>query len=78
MPWASNVMSTSIVAEGWSEEGFLVADFGRFGAKAEERRLEIFVLSQVVVMESGNSLPSKISLLGSQQALGNGGRQCSR
>lgn len=51
----SKVMRTSIVAVGASTD-FPFIGFVRFGAKAEERRVAIFVLSHGVVMLSGNSL----------------------
>ena len=54
-PVLSKVMSTSIVAVGASAD-FFVMGLERLGANAEERRLEIFCLSHVVVMLSGKSL----------------------
>ena len=55
-PFLSKVMRTSIVAVGASAD-FFVMGLERLGAKAEERRSEIFSLSQVVVMLSGKCLP---------------------
>lgn len=55
MPNLSNVMRTSIVAVGASRDLFVIG-LVRLGAKAEERRVAIFVLSHVVVMLSLNSL----------------------
>ena len=54
-PVLSKVMRTSIVAVGASAD-FFVMGLERLGAKKEERRLEIFCLSHVVVMLSGKSL----------------------
>lgn len=55
MPVLSNVIRTSIVATGASLF-FGVVGFASLGAKAEERSLAIFSLSQAVVMLSGKSL----------------------
>jgi len=54
-PDASKVIRTSIVAVGASADLFFIG-FERFGAKAEERRVAIFCLSQAVVILSGKSL----------------------
>lgn len=54
-PVESKVMRTSIVAVGASTD-LPFMGFVRLGAKAEERRVAILVLSQGVVMLSGNSL----------------------
>lgn len=51
----SKVMRTSIVAVGASAD-FFVMGLERLGANAEDKRLEIFCLSQTVVMLSGKSL----------------------
>lgn len=58
---ASKVMSTSIVAVGASTD-FLLMGLERLGAKAEERRVAILVLSQGWVMLSGNSLESRAQI----------------
>lgn len=51
------MISTSIVAVG-AVLDLVFMGMERFGAKAEERREEIFAASQVLVMLSGNSLHS--------------------
>lgn len=53
---ASKVNSTSMVAVGAVDEASLGFRVLRFGAKAEERRAEIFSAGQVTVIESRNSL----------------------
>jgi hypothetical protein len=55
IPERSKVISTSIVAVGASMDLFFMG-FDRFGANADERSVEILVLSHSVVMLSGNSL----------------------
>ena len=55
MPLLSNVIRTSMVAVGAVVDLDFIG-FDRLGANAEERRFEIFCLSQVAVMLSGKSL----------------------
>lgn len=64
MPVTSKVMRTSIVAVGACEFLDFASGCVRLGAKAEERRVEIFCLSQVVVMLSGKSLEGEGVLIG--------------
>lgn len=58
MPDPSNVIRTSIVAVG-AEADLLVMAFARLGAKAEESRVAILVLSHVAVILSWNSLHAR-------------------
>jgi hypothetical protein len=61
MPDLSKVMRTSMVAVGcWLP--FVFIGFVRFGAKAEDRRAAIFVLSHVLVIESGKFLDRGVSI----------------
>jgi len=62
MPAPSKVMRTSIVAVG-CEEFLGEAGFCKAGAKASERREDIFEGDHSVVMESGKSLDYRKHLL---------------